>query len=508
MEFELERTQLDGYEVLLDTTVLREETLEMIVPDACPDILRILETDGTVLLRQRTAQDGRGEVEGTFQLEVLYLPDGEEGVRSLTVSIPFTCGVEAAAITPSCRLLSALRLRHADTRVINPRKVLVRGEAAADITIYTPVHAEISSGLHAAEEAGLEQLVEAQEIYLTNAVEEKSFELSENLPISSGKPPALELLKYRMELCQGENKLIGNKLIFKGDIRLCVVYRGEDQNIYTSSGELPYSQIMEVSGAGEEADRELTLTVTELTCKLSPEDEGHSIDVSAQILAQVVIRENRQMEVLRDAYCTKQAARCDWQQYPIQERQDLGSRNQNVRELWETPTPVREVLDSSLIIGQLTRSQEGERLILTAQVEVNVLYQGEDGGIYATQRQLSVPCTLELPESCRCLCQCEEVGEAYSAPAAGGVETRFALAFHYCALRPGMMNVLEALQPVEEPEDAGERPSLVLRALEGGERLWDVAKAYRTTTSDIISANELADEAAARGRLLLIPRKR
>ena len=40
MELELERTELNGYETVLDTTLTQEETLEAIVPDACPDILR------------------------------------------------------------------------------------------------------------------------------------------------------------------------------------------------------------------------------------------------------------------------------------------------------------------------------------------------------------------------------------------------------------------------------------------------------------------------------------
>jgi hypothetical protein len=35
-----------------------------------------------------------------------------------------------------------------------------------------------------------------------------------------------------------------------------------------------------------------------------------------------------------------------------------------------------------------------------------------------------------------------------------------------------------------------------------------MAKAYGTTIADIISANELEGEAAAEGRLLLIPRRR
>ncbi len=57
MELELDRTQRSGYEAVLDTTVCREETLESIVPDACPDILRICDTEGVVCLRDKVLQD-------------------------------------------------------------------------------------------------------------------------------------------------------------------------------------------------------------------------------------------------------------------------------------------------------------------------------------------------------------------------------------------------------------------------------------------------------------------
>ena len=58
MEFELDRTQMNGFDALLDTTLRTEETLEMIVPDACPDILRVVETDGKVLLTRKEAAHG------------------------------------------------------------------------------------------------------------------------------------------------------------------------------------------------------------------------------------------------------------------------------------------------------------------------------------------------------------------------------------------------------------------------------------------------------------------
>ena len=100
MELELDRTQRSGYEAVLDTTVCREETLESIVPDACPDILRICDTEGVVCLRDKVLQDGRVELSGSVRAALLYLPDGEEGIRRMEVELPFSCTLEHPALTP------------------------------------------------------------------------------------------------------------------------------------------------------------------------------------------------------------------------------------------------------------------------------------------------------------------------------------------------------------------------------------------------------------------------
>ena len=41
MELEFERDTIIGYETVAEAAVCQEETLESIVPDACPDIMRI-----------------------------------------------------------------------------------------------------------------------------------------------------------------------------------------------------------------------------------------------------------------------------------------------------------------------------------------------------------------------------------------------------------------------------------------------------------------------------------
>ena len=61
----------------------------------------------------------------------------------------------------------------------------------------------------------------------------------------------------------------------------------------------------------------------------------------------------------------------------------------------------------------------------------------------------------------------------------------------------------------EPQQESGRQPTLVLRAMGAQERLWDLAKAYRTTVAEILTANELSAEAdAPGGEMLLIPCRR
>ncbi|MCI9263038.1 MAG: DUF3794 domain-containing protein [Oscillospiraceae bacterium] len=508
MEFELDRTQINGFDALLDTTLRTEETLEMIVPDACPDILRVVETEGKVLLHRRETVEGRVELTGSIRGMVLYLPDGEEGVRHLDINIPFTCAADNAAIAPGCSVVASARCCRADTRTINPRKILIRAEAAVDVTVFAPRMETICSQVLEASEQRVEQLTETREVYLTACVQEKPFPFSEDVTLSASKPAAVELLKNRVTLSRGESKIIGNKLIFKGSANVSLLYRGQDNGAYTATAELPFSQIMEISGVAEDAECDMTLALSGADCALNMEDDGRTVSVTLEVLAQAVVRETRVLQVLTDAYSTREPLEVELAQCPMDTRLDRGVRSQNVREVWEIPTPVRELVDCSMTVGQLTRSQEGERLVLTAQVELQILYRDEEGSLFSVQHPMTVPCALELPEGCRSFCQCEGVGDVYAAPAPGGVEVRFALDFRYCALERRTLAALSGLHPGEAPEEGGAHPSLVLRMLGRGERLWDLAKTYGTTIADIISANELEDEAAAGERLLLIPRRR
>lgn len=508
MELELNTTQLNCYDTVLDTTLFQEETLESIVPDACPDILRIVDTEAEVCLGTKEAQEGKAEVTGTARCAVLYEAESGEGVRRITVSIPFTCTVDGPGIMRQCRLSAEPRVMWADARSLNPRKVLVRVNLAIAVQAYAPQTASFCDGVNGQEQNGIQTLEEPQKACFIVAVEEKSFTFSDDLSLSATRPQAAELLKSRVDLACGDSKLIGNKLIFKGEAGLHLVYREPGGGLCNADFTLPFSQIMEISGAGEDADCTLSIVLTGIDCTLTG-DDGRMMAASLSILAQAVVREERQVTILSDIYSTAYDLTVQRKNYTLSSLLEHGERRVIARELIETPSPVREVCDVHIHVGQIDAEQDGEQSRLKAELSATLVYFSEDGGLEAVTRIISAVCPMELPAGAMCNYRCVCSGEGAAAPAGGGIELRCPLEFRYLFLLPRQSTGVAQVRLEEDAlRDPAARPSIVLRAVEEGERLWDIAKAYGTTMEDIVQANSLGEDTLTPGRVLLIPKKR
>lgn len=103
--------------------------------------------------------------------------------------------------------------------------MLVRVDLAFCVQVYAPVEDDICSGVLAPEEAGVQQMSEQCDACTTVCVQEKPFTFSDEISLSGSKPEAEELLKCRAALRCSESKVIGNKLIFKGESQLQMLYR-------------------------------------------------------------------------------------------------------------------------------------------------------------------------------------------------------------------------------------------------------------------------------------------
>ncbi len=508
MELEFERDTIISYGTLLDVTLCQEETLESIVPDACPDILRIVDVCGQATLTGKQAKEGMAQVTGMVRAAILYQPEGASGLRRMEVGLPFTCQAQADGLTEQGIVLACPRLRSAEARALNPRKVLLRVDLVVDVKAYQPTEQPICCGVLNPEEGAICQRQYQGEHYQLCSVQEKPFTFSDQIRLQSGVGEAPQLLAVRIQPVCTENKLIGSKLIFKGMVELYLLLQESGGALTTSHESVPFSQIIEVSSGVEEGECLVDVEVTSFQCQPSAGDD-RALDIELELLAQAQVCAKRSVTLLQDLYSTA------WQMETESQLQNLcrlgehSVRPQAVRELLETGELVRSVVDARLSLGQVKESREGNELVLGADAWLTVLYLDENELVQCIHRSIPVSCRIDCLESVKCSCHCLCPGEIFATPAAGGVEVRFTVEFHcVTTVTNGVPTVVAAQLGEARSCGEGERPSVVLRLAAPGEGLWDIAKFYGTTTQEIMKANELEEDALPLGRMLLIPNTR
>ena len=505
MELEFEREAMDGYETLAELTLCQEETQETIVPDACPDILRIVEVCGQAFLGEKQVKEGSGTVTGTVRAVVLYRPEGGGGLCRMEAEVPFTVQAELPGLTEQGKLVACPRLKRADARVLNPRKVLLRVELAVELTACQPIHRELCRAVNGAEEQAICQKQTTYEHYCLCAVEEKPFVFEDQIRLKSGQGENLRLMDSRVQTLCTESRRIGNKLIFKGNAEVYLLLLAPDGGLTACRETLPFSQVLELGDGGEEGDCRITVDVLSFRC--APDlDDRQCMEVELELLAQAQVYRHRTMTVLRDLYSTARLTECETELCPLCHREEDSVLPQSSRELLETGEGVRGVVDSTLCLGEVSQRREGRELILSAEARITVLYLDESEELRTGEGTFPVICRMGASEGARCSCRCVCPGEVYAAPAAGGIEVRFNVEFHCLTTGTEELSVIATARLGEERSSGGgERPSVVLRLAAPGEGLWEIAKNYGTTTEQILRANELDSDRLPLGAMLLIP---
>ena len=508
MELQLKRSQMDRYESVLHTTTVQEETMEMIVPDACPDILRIVDTEGMVLIRSKEAKAGLVQIEGIVKTMVLYVPEGAIGLQRLHLQIPFTCKIEHAGAVPQMVLQVHPSIVSAETRMMNPRKILAKVEIALCVEGSVPNTVELCTEVEADDALSLQTLEKEKTAWMMTGAGEKPFQFSDQLSLPSGKPDIEEILKYRVFISCDDAKMIGTKLILKGEVEVRLFYQSVAGSLQTVEYTLPYSQMMEMKGVSESASCTVSVILSDFSIGLETDEGGSRLECSMGFLAQAQAWEERQFTFLSDSYSTSYSVVPQFQNDFFYHAREMGENRKSRRESIETTVLPKSVLDVYVLTGAVAQMQENEYKVFSVDTQVMVLYLGEDNQVYQANMRVPVEERIVLDPQKICSCRAVCLGEVFATPTPGGLEVRYPVDFIFQVLTEEKVTSISDIT-VEEGE-LPERPSVVIRMTEAGDQIWDLAKKYASTMEDIYAANGLDEQndALPSGRLLLIPRKR
>lgn len=492
MDTAFEKQSYMDHKLIWSGAIGGEENAECVVPDSMPDLGVILDAEAVLSLRSKELGGGRLTVQADIAVKLLYQPEGESVLRSLSVNMSSSLTAPATA-EDDCMALVRLRVRSVEGKIVNSRKAAVRVELTGMGYCYRKERLELIGGVTASD-TGVETLCARQMTSLVSDVREKTFVVTDDIPLPAALDEVDGILSQRVMLRTDETEFAGDKLVFRGRA-FCFLLLQREDGVFPCSYEAAFSQIMEIEGETECAP-EIILSLTGAYFDL-PDHSGGKLGLELHLLAQVVCRRQAELAYVADAYSNRRRIEPVFGENVLCSEQRPLSLRHTVSCTADAPHDAGDILFAKGRVSSVSVCDEG----VEVSVNFRAVYRRADGGYGCVSRRVQevVPA---LPEEGEMLLACGAfIENVFSTVGANGIELRASVELDLRAQRMTTLSHLTGLAIGEEP--LPDVPSLTLLRCGGEEELWPLAKAHRSTCAAIREANDGRCEG-----LLLIPKCR
>lgn len=505
MELKLTRQPLFINEPLIDQKVEQPIECDALLPDYCPDIVRILKCTVAPTVTGRRASPGKLELEGMAVITVYYVSTGE-GVAHGEYKVPFSRIVEMKADHPAPVLTLSPQVDYINCRAVNQRRLDIRG--ALVITVGAVGSREEQA---AAEGSGLGLQLKQEKTEATRLLGQCSREahIAEKVELPHGSSPIRAVARVGAAARVTETKLVAGKAVLRGELCLHILYQNGDGGFEQLDCTLPTNTVCELEGLTEDSLCDVWQQVTSVTAEPAADEDGEyrCVAVDALVESQLQGWQHYTAVYCSDCYSTKNL--CTFRTRAATLTRVCGTVGETVshKETLPLPENVQEIVDLWCdATGVAVRGEAGGPTA-ELRLSVSMFARMEDGQLYYFDKALTVehkvPCETEAA-ALETRAGCQSTSWTLS-PGGDSVELRCELNFSGILYSHQRAVLLEDIQVDEtKPRTDTAAPGLYLYLADPGETLWDIAKRYSTNIDRITEENPDGETAGGR-RVLLIP---
>lgn len=496
MEVKFESREHTCLHSILQETGTGEQTQEIKLPDGMPDVGQVIAAWGQPILRGKEWRNDSISFNGGMMVWVLYRAEDGSTEKCIDAWVPFQMKWELPALSPEGSIRLRCFTRFVDARPVSPRKIMVRCGMGAMVQAMAKTSFEVYGPGENPE--NVELLQATYPVRLPREMGEKTFLIDEELSVPDSLPTPKKLMYYRMEPKITDRKVLGSKLVFRGQGMLHVLYASQDGHLTGWDFEVPFSQYAELENEhGTDAQVDIDMAVTSLELDL---EENGSLRLKAGVTAQYLITDKLLLETIEDAYSpgrdvTLNSRMLD-RNVVLDQRRELLTGEETLGEDAVAPVDGTFLWD----FPRQMRTEQGIDLEVPGMFQ-SLYYDGEGTLRSASNRwegNLQIPADENSNLSPR-----PGVAQVQTGMGSSGVQMKLELPVDIFATADQGFPMVTGVELGQSCARDPGRPSLILRR-SGTKRLWDIAKDSGSTVEAIRQANGIQGEPAP-GQMLLIP---
>ena len=503
MEIKLTRQPLFINETLLDTTVEQPIECDALLPDYCPDIVRILKCTVVPAVTSRRAAAGRLEVEGMADITVLYVSGGD-GIAKAQYKVPFARTIDLRGSAEDAGVTVTARADYVNCRAVNQRRLDIRGAVVLAVRVCaTREEQAVSAG----EGGGLQ--LRGEECRGTRAMGRAVREehIGETLELAYGKPPIQSIVRWgavpRIVECRAE----GGRALVKGELGLHILYCSTGGTYEVMEYAVPFSTAVELEGLDENCLCDAVAEVTSLTLEPAADGAGENRNITLDADVQVSVSGFMPYEsrVCSDCYSTQYPCAFHTKNASVQRVDRVAKESFSHKENLPMPENVESVLDLWCDVGGTDARPDGDGSVLVeGRLTVIMLARMTDGEIYCFDKLLDLQHDAAVGEGMTMDARLSAVGCAFAFTGGDTMEVRCDLLLEGPVYAMDRVTLVDEITVDEKnPKTGGATPGLYIYMADPGETLWEIAKRYNTCIDKI--AEENPEQEGGGRRILLIP---
>lgn len=484
------------------------------VPDGKPDVSKILQKRGEVSVEEVAAEKGKVKIRGSLKVWVFYLAErSQKTVESMLMEFPFEETLYMDGASSGDNLKIDWTIEELRVTIVHPGKLDVRSVVMLQGIILGSESHQVTETIEETEDIYTkgESFTAAEPVF----DRKDSFRIRDEVSLPASKPNVQKLLWQNVQMHGLDIRIQEDRLAIKGECRLFVVYEGEEDPaaIQWFEQSVPFQGTLDVTGLGGEMFGMLDTEISHKMVEVKPDYDGELRSLQLEVMLDIYmhIYEERMCMRLKDAYSTKDQLNLQTSQICFEKLRMCNQAKCSIQgqQRLETEEKILQILGSYAELSNRRSSFTDQGILCEGTLQVQLLY------VTASDREPFGSISMEIPYSQLVEIPGMETGDVWkitetidqlyvSMQESNLAEVKGSLKFHACVMEQCVMeNVTEISREPQDPEAYQKRPGMVIHFVQPKETLWELAKAYWTTTEEIQKLNELPGEEVAAGQKLL-----
>ena len=508
MKFETENATLGFCDTVYDSTA--EETLEtdFNLPDYCPEIKKIIRCSLKTDINSIQKQEGKITVQADACVKLIYVGDNNK-ISSFEQNYPIQKSVESDKINQQCAVTVKINTDYVNCRATSPRRVEIKSMMTF---VFNAVCKREETVLSSAIGAGIQSLVKEFEFSDLRVVSEKSFNLTEVIELNSSKPVISRIINSSAYMVISSKKIINNKMLLKGDCYIKSYYISEkDCEIECAEHSIPVSQIIEVEGITDNCSTNIDVNITacEAVAKVDSSGETKLIDLNIRVSVKVLAFENKNVSLITDAFSTD----CDVTNNSkhiniLSENTDFDNSFINKVVLESIGVSVDKIKAVWCEELKYTSNLKNNVCRFNGNYQVNIIYLDSEKQIGIIRKPVDFEYKVDLKNPangiiCRsslqlCACSCSVAGESK-------LELKTEMMISGKIFSTETVRYISEIEINDKSAANADKCALTIYFCDANEKVWDIAKKYKTTAEAIINENDIDGDLITERKILLIP---